>query len=64
MPLQLPDSADRMARMPSRLCRCTAATGPLTGKAVLDSSAQSCSNRFSRSILEGREEVNPKQVGK
>lgn len=37
--------------MPSTLCRCTAATGPLTGKAVLDSRAHSCSNRLLRSIL-------------
>ncbi len=40
-----------MARMPSRDCRCTADSGPLTGKAVLESSAQICSNRLSRSIL-------------
>lgn len=46
-----PARAARMASMPSSDCRCTEESGPLMGKAVLDSSAQICSNRFSRSIL-------------
>lgn len=49
------DSAVRIAIMPSRDCRCTAVRGPLTGKAVLDSSPQISSNRFLRSILQPEE---------
>lgn len=50
-PVQVAARVERMARMPSTLCRCTAATGPFTGNAVLESRPHSCSKRLQRSTL-------------
>lgn len=51
-PEQPADREERMAKMPSRLCRWAADRGPSrVGNAALDSRPHSCSNRLDRSML-------------